>query len=102
MHIYVYAIVGRNPQFKKLTNILVKQLESTKIVPPAIQPYHALMLSFSGEQQLEIAKKFALQAKMNVALLEMPHFASALKSQTIACMLALCPLISEIIQLGIP
>ncbi len=65
---------GRNAQFKKLTNILTKQLESTRIVPPAIQPYHALMLSFSGEQQLQIAKKFALQAKMNVALLEMPPF----------------------------
>ena len=80
---------GRNAQFKKLTNILTKQLESTRIVPPAIQPYHALMLSFGGEQQLQIAKKFALQAKMNVALWRCHLFVFEQRSQINDCTLVL-------------
>ena len=69
---------GRNAQFKKLTNILTKQLESTRIVPPAIQPYHALMLSLVESNSCKL-QKFALQAKMNVALLEMPPFSLSSK-----------------------
>ena len=65
---------GRSAHFTKLKEILTVQLESTRIMPPAVQPYHALMLSFTGEQQLALAKKYAIQTKMNVALLEMPPF----------------------------
>jgi protein O-GlcNAc transferase len=72
--VYICDWRGRSSHFSKLRDILTAQLESTRIMPPAVQPYHALMLSFSGEQQLQLARKYASQTLMNVALLEMPPF----------------------------
>ena len=35
---------------------------------PSVQPFHALIYPFSLSEMLEISRKYALKAKMNVAL----------------------------------
>eukprot|EP01029_Cantina_marsupialis_P031244 TRINITY_DN8906_c0_g1_i1.p1 TRINITY_DN8906_c0_g1~~TRINITY_DN8906_c0_g1_i1.p1 ORF type:complete len:1095 (+),score=304.88 TRINITY_DN8906_c0_g1_i1:527-3811(+) len=63
----------RVPVFAKLTKIVERQLELDHL--PAVQPHHALVYPIPADQQLQIAKRYALQSQRNVySLGARPYF----------------------------
>lgn len=76
---YVHSLVficdwrSRDEDFKKLTQFLDKQMESDSILP-SVQPFHALVYPLSMQRFLDISKKYAQRAQLNVSLLEIPKF----------------------------
>ncbi|OQS05600.1 UDP-N-acetylglucosamine-peptide N-acetylglucosaminyltransferase, partial [Thraustotheca clavata] len=73
---YVHALAqvcdwrSRTEDFKKLVTILERQLRMDTGLP-TIQPFHALIYPLSSTCTLEIAKRFAQKAKLNVSLVDM-------------------------------
>ena len=71
----------REANFAKLSQLLQEQLgdiaHSTSLISattgtvvplPAVQPFHALSYPFSMSEMLQISKRYAVRAKLNVAL----------------------------------
>ncbi|KDO26842.1 hypothetical protein SPRG_08133, partial [Saprolegnia parasitica CBS 223.65] len=75
-YVHSLAIVcdwrSRSEDMKKILVLLERQM-STDTNLPAVQPFHALIYALPPTRALEIAKRFAQRAKLNVSLVEMTN-----------------------------
>ncbi|GAB9468547.1 Acetylglucosaminyltransferase [Globisporangium polare] len=62
---------SRDEDFKKLGGFLDAQLAADKVLP-SVQPFHALVYPLSMQRFLDISRRYAERAKLNVSLVEMP------------------------------
>nr|CCA22532.1 predicted protein putative [Albugo laibachii Nc14] len=68
----------REKDFRKLLGFLETQLRKENVLP-SVQPFHALVYPLSMHCFLEIAKRYASRAKMNVQLVDFKVHQSPLK-----------------------
>ena len=76
---YIHTLVfvcdwnTREEDFARLSQVTQMELLACSLKPsavPSVQPFHALIYPFSLAEMLEISRKYAQRAKLNVALTE--------------------------------
>lgn len=76
---YVHCLVficdwrERDKDFKKLADFLEKQLLDNNALP-SVQPFHALVYPLSLQKFMDISKKYAQRAVLNISLIDKPNF----------------------------